>query len=101
MKDEKRAAWRKRAAEAAANDPKAVNVKALRWWTSGNDGFHWWLQYQPGLDKPIGEVHYVMKGSENDGWDATVRGEVIGTFPTCRRAKLAVRRAVLAKGKCT
>ena len=71
-----------------------MSIKELRWWTSGTGGLHWWLQRQPGADDPIGEVHYVSKGSENDGWGATARGEVIGTFDSCRRAKLAVRRAI-------
>ena len=76
----------------------AVLATQLRWWTV-SDGLHWWLQLQPGAEVR-GEVEYVMKGSENDGWYAYVPARdtcrtLDGTkFASCRAAKLAVRRAV-------
>lgn len=59
-------------------------------------GLRWWLQLYPSAE-PVGEVEYVMKGSENDGWYAMFRGNAIGSFDSCRKAKLAVRRELRSR----
>jgi hypothetical protein len=45
-------------------------------------------------NREMGTVYYLMKGIENDGWYASVRGYGMGKFSSCRAAKLAVRREV-------
>lgn len=66
----------------------AARATQLRWWTEGMRGAFWFLAYSRER-MAVGTVCFADRR-----WEAAVRGKTIGTYPTCRAAKLAVRRAV-------